>query len=47
MSWEFINNEGETIEVEANTFDEASFILFNEWEENPSDWSFVSSYGRP
>ena len=44
-SWEFYNpSTDESIEVEAPSFDEATNILFGEWEYEPNEWSFLSSY---
>ena len=45
--YEFYNEvTGETVEVDADSFDEASNIMFGDDEYNPSDWELVSVNGQ-
>ena len=45
--YEFFNEStGETVEVEADTFDEATAIMFEPDDCYPADWELVSINGQ-
>ena len=45
--YEFYNElTDDTVEVEADGFEEASYLMFGDGEYDPSDWKLVSVNGR-
>ena len=45
IEWEFQNEEGDSIEVEADGFDEACNLMFGEGEYDPSEWRLAYKDG--
>ena len=45
--YEFCSNiTGDTVEVDADTFDEAAHIMYGDGEYDPNEWELVSINGK-
>ena len=43
MEWEFQNDDGDSVEIECEGFEEACYLMFGEGEYSPSEWRLVAS----
>ena len=46
IEWEFQNDEGDSIEVEAEGFEEASNLMFGDGEYDHNEWRLVAKDGQ-